>query len=287
MKVGRYTTLAAAATLTVALTLQAVPASAYAGRSHGAAGSEPLIIHTRHGLALTPAPPLPKGIPIAGEVTINVGTLRKEYPATPDNTVLGYFFCLYHAYDSCIGENRGEPGEAPAGAPMELPSTHQVLAWIVNAVGAGAVWTSLVAIVKAYKSDKFQIRGLFKKNPNQVATDPQDEWCEGGFGPDRVDILASCGENHGVFWQLDHHGTAIVLHNTESDDAIVYCNCKGTSVFDWWPQDWDNWGMWVLTSGSQDSMRALSLAGSATVTRAAEQGTALPHLTRADYAPAA
>jgi hypothetical protein len=45
--------------------------------------------------------------------------------------------------------------------------------------------------------------------------------------------------------------------------------------------------MFVLTSGSQDSTHTLSPAGSAAVTRSAEQGTALPHLTRADYAPAA
>jgi hypothetical protein len=157
MRSGGFTKLVAVlVALAVSISLTAAaPASAHAGRSHHAAGSEPLIIHTRYGLALTPAPPLPAGIPIAGVVTLNV---HKEYPATPGSTLLGYFFCLYHAYDSCIGENRGEPGDAPASGPRVLINTDQVLAYIVDSIGSGVVYASVVAILKVAKSVQHRIR---------------------------------------------------------------------------------------------------------------------------------
>jgi hypothetical protein len=262
-KRSRCATIVAAATVSVVVvvgTTAAAPASA--GRNHSSQNCKSVgaVCWTRvDGVAIPRVGPLPKGAPpIAGTITID---LAREFQhsravrAIPLGTDEGFFWCLYNRPKSCIGEDRGRPGEqSPDGN-----STYQTLNWIADAPSNGnAVWATLWNLIPSSgNSYEMQVAGLYNEASGAIENDPQDQWCSQNWQNPGQDILAQCQQmgDYYQYQQSPQQQQEYDIYDTHTGaDTHVDCNCEDEEIIEGSPVEWHSWGLWDIEDGDTNSV---------------------------------
>jgi hypothetical protein len=215
---SRYIRMVIAATAGVALALTSITAaSALPGR----AGPPVYVRAAAHAQRVPPgrSADLKPGPPII-------------IHSKPDTSgLVGYAICLYHSQNNCISDTANGVSKRTNGV---IKGTDNVILVILSDVGDGiTVWAIIKAAHKSYKLVK---KYLYKGK--HVYTGKGDGLCMGDFHYNEDVTLDSCGDSHGIYWQVTNGKT----WNTYAKGDLIASNLKiGTRLFVHKPKDWYTW----------------------------------------------